>query len=1536
MTTPLNMSTRKRKRRNLSTSQKRHLESDAESILCRSSENDQDIPPDIMKRVGLAHYNDCDLSWTPHTPPPPTNYSEGHTIIIPLLKGGLEGVERLVTGWHVVGHLRFDGNFTGFSELLLYCDQLFLQWGIDAVQFIVKCSIGIDDRECYVSFSTNLKLSCDFNWESVDELYRLYRIGGAKFVCCLPFDVSSNRLTVLAVFGDFILQNERTLDDLPQKSSSLIKASLLQSLHPNVFTEPHDIVPGCSELERSLGNELNHVVTTIAAKILQFYKFVRVHQQYLLKGKATCDLPATIPLLTADLLDYQKRAVQWMLYKERADNWRDIEEEKEEEELQHVLWREVPVEGHSSLYYNLFTGRLSLVKFLMPSYSKGGILADEMGLGKTVEILALILIHQWSCGSSDIVKEYIQNNHSISGRNIDAEGFVSEGSSITLNHFNKSSSGAGENAGPIDVQNTGTDNLQGQLLAGTDVSQEEEEETLCTCGNPSNLYVQCDICSLWCHAPCVNYVKEKCEDFICIKCLYIKPIDCGSTLVIVPETLLYQWLAEISKHTVMDSAQIMVYNGVFKEYINPLHLISKDIILVTYETIRKELDRVRHHEFSIKLRRPKSYAYPPSPLLAIKWWRICLDEAQMVESSHSKATEMTCKLLSQNRWCVTGTPVERDLRDLYGLVNFLDYRPYSVNHWWNKLILLPYCKGDPRPIVALFSKMMWRNSKEDVADELNWPKLEEQEHSLSLSPVEAYYYQRQEEFCLKMFNAVSNQVSEASTSLSDLDSTLVNKLLRPLHKLRLACCHPQLVKNGYINFSSFKKRYMSMEELLKKMIVQAKQEGRESLRQLVAAINGMAGIHILNEKFQDAVDAYREAMYTWNNYKDDYECDRLQRIHTMENLSNLIKEGHSSHCCAVSDDQLDSLAAKLRSEYIKKQHNNVNAAVRALSVAASTVKSSLNKAYTIQDVHLKSEVLPLDNICHGPNEEAEVHVHVEEADDNIEINAEDLVEDTDDELNDDVEEADKEVEAKEVEHFTVTVINKAPEFHWWSSAVSWSIANDLSSELFSSLQYELNLFPDFIFGFHSLIGFQYSVLNFIDTLQNERERILHMLNNLTHSTTESDIVAATQCHFRIIQGAALCLFCKAENALKNYEKLLFSQYQIRTDDNASSRSSSVYERLLKCGPLSLIESGKSYMNYLESLRNEFKFVTRLWMAAEQQIRAYDELSMAAKRFKLLPSSGSDHMQINDIFLSHSELSSKRLEFESDAKMSKLSLERNLRQLTYLRNLTKTNDSEEPSNCPICTGPLQRNDGWAVLPCGHCYCLECIYSLICRHAPSSHQPVFLQIEEAISRKVQLSCPMCREKLSSHEINFVKSSLLEEESLPLLKGSYSTKIAAVTGILLKIKQNEPSTKSLVFSSSMQVLNFISHALFENDIDHAFLTNKKQYQVNLKKFKTSLTLNVLLMHLSSGSKGLNIVEATRVILVEPFLNIGAELQAIGRVHRMGQTKPVVVHKFYVKNSVEERIKEMMSNSAEMATSLSAKDKYGFTVDQLKKLFC
>ena len=99
---------------------------------------------------------------------------------------------------------------------------------------------------------------------------------------------------------------------------------------------------------------------------------------------------------------------------------------------------------------------------------------------------------------------------------------------------------------------------------------------------------------------------------------------------------------------------------------------------------------------------------------------------------------MTRKLTAVNRWCVTGTPVQRDLRgkctkfesfmirchsfpctDLYGLLYFLEVRPHCIHHWWTTLVWQPYHRGNPRPMVALFANLMWRNSKEDVADEVS-------------------------------------------------------------------------------------------------------------------------------------------------------------------------------------------------------------------------------------------------------------------------------------------------------------------------------------------------------------------------------------------------------------------------------------------------------------------------------------------------------------------------------------------------------------------------------------------------------------------------------------------------------------------------------------------------------------------------------------------------------------------------------------------------------------------------------------------------
>ena len=49
----------------------------------------------------------------------------------------------------------------------------------------------------------------------------------------------------------------------------------------------------------------------------------------------------------------------------------------------------------------------------------------------------------------------------------------------------------------------------------------------------------------------------------------------------------------------------------------------------------------------------------------------------------------------------------------------------------------------------------------------------------------------------------------------------------------------------------------------------------------------------------------------------------------------------------------------------------------------------------------------------------------------------------------------------------------------------------------------------------------------------------------------------------------------------------------------------------------------------------------------------------------------------------------------------------------------------------------------------------------------------------------------------------------------------------------------------------------------------------------------MTVLLLPVHSGANGLNLIEATHVLLAEPILNPAQELQAIGRVHRIGQTR-------------------------------------------------
>lgn len=84
-----------------------------------------------------------------------------------------------------------------------------------------------------------------------------------------------------------------------------------------------------------------------------------------------------------------------------------------------------------------------------------------------------------------------------------------------------------------------------------------------------------------------------------------------------------------------------VYQGVKKHgFIQPRMLAEQDVVITTYDVLRSELNYVdiphSNSKDGRRFRNQKRYMAVPSPLVAVEWWRICLDEAQMVECPTAK------------------------------------------------------------------------------------------------------------------------------------------------------------------------------------------------------------------------------------------------------------------------------------------------------------------------------------------------------------------------------------------------------------------------------------------------------------------------------------------------------------------------------------------------------------------------------------------------------------------------------------------------------------------------------------------------------------------------------------------------------------------------------------------------------------------------------------------------------------------------------------------------------------------------------------
>lgn len=133
-----------------------------------------------------------------------------------------------------------------------------------------------------------------------------------------------------------------------------------------------------------------------------------------------------------------------------------------------------------------------------------------------------------------------------------------------------------------------------------------------------------------------------------------------------------------------------------------------------------------------------------------------------------------------------------------------------------------------------------------------------------------------------------------------------------------------------------------------------------------------------------------------------------------------------------------------------------------------------------------------------------------------------------------------------------------------------------------------------------------------------------------------------------------------------------------------------------------------------------------------------------------------------------------------------------------------------------------------------------------------------------------------------------------------------------LLRRISMQDRCAKTIVFSQWQGVLQIVAVGLTTNEIAFAdaFSKGGRQQDKEVQTFKASSDVNVLLLATKSGANGLNLTEATNVVLVEPVMSPSVEAQAVSRVLRIGQTKDTHVYRLIVKGTIEEQIVKMQQN--------------------------
>ena len=226
-------------------------------------------------------------------------------------------------------------------------------------------------------------------------------------------------------------------------------------------------------------------------------------------------------------------------------------------------------------------------------------------------------------------------------------------------------------------------------------------------------------------------------------------------LVVVPTSLLANWQDETARFT--PQLQLLCLHGPQRHTLF-VQIPHADIVLTTYALLSRD----------------------DQHLLAQEWHMVILDEAQTIKNPRSKAAVCASQLRAQQRLCLTGTPVENNLGELWSLFNFLMPGWLGDNKSFTRQYRTPIEKNaDEQRLTHLQGRLkpfILRRSKQEVASEL--PSKTEVTHSIDLTSAQRDRY---ETLRLAMDKKVRDEIQRVGIARSHI------AVLEALLRLRQVC-----------------------------------------------------------------------------------------------------------------------------------------------------------------------------------------------------------------------------------------------------------------------------------------------------------------------------------------------------------------------------------------------------------------------------------------------------------------------------------------------------------------------------------------------------------------------------------------------------------------------------------------------------------------------------------------------------------------------------------------------------------------------------